>query len=48
MDLYHIYSVTKYKYAGVTDERNAPAVDRQGRLDQLEALHISFLNMKRG
>jgi hypothetical protein len=49
MVLYHIYSVIKYKYVGVTDVRNALAVDRQGRLDhllpsldQLEALQISF------
>jgi hypothetical protein len=26
MDLYHIYSAIKYKYAGVTDERNALAL----------------------
>jgi hypothetical protein len=33
MDLYHIYSVIKYKYAGVISDRNALAVDRQRRLD---------------
>jgi hypothetical protein len=38
----------KYKYVGVTNERNTPPVDRQGRLDylppldQLEALQIFF------
>jgi hypothetical protein len=26
MDLYHIYSIIKYKYVGVTDERNALAL----------------------
>jgi hypothetical protein len=53
MDLYHIYSVTKY--SGVTDERDALAVDREHRLDhllpsseQLEALQISFENKERG
>jgi hypothetical protein len=34
MDLYHIYSVINYKYIDVTDERNALALDRQGRLDR--------------
>jgi hypothetical protein len=34
-DLYHIHSVTKYKYIGVTDERIALAVDCQGQLDLL-------------
>jgi hypothetical protein len=29
MDLYHIYSVIKYKYVGINDKRNALAVDRQ-------------------
>jgi hypothetical protein len=49
MDLYHIYCVIKYEYVGVSDERNALAVDRQGRLDhplssldQLEALPVLF------
>jgi hypothetical protein len=49
MNLYHIYSVIKCKYVGITDEKNALAVDHQGRLDhllpsldQLKALEISF------
>jgi hypothetical protein len=29
MDVYHIYSVKKYKYIAITDERNALAVDPQ-------------------
>jgi hypothetical protein len=31
MDLYHTYSVIKYKYIGITDERNALAVDGQSQ-----------------
>jgi hypothetical protein len=49
MDLKHIYSVINYEYEGLTDERTAPAVDHQGRLnhhlppsDQPGALQISF------
>jgi hypothetical protein len=49
MDLYHIYSVIKYEYVGVTDKRNTLAVDHQGQvnhplpsMDQLEALQILF------
>jgi hypothetical protein len=54
MDLYHIYSVIKYKHIGITDKRNALAMDGQGQLDhlpsldQLEALHISFKIKKEG
>lgn len=33
MDLYHFYSVIKFKYVGVTDERNILTVDLQGLLD---------------
>jgi hypothetical protein len=40
MDLYQIYSVMAYKYIGVTDERNALAVDCQGELDH----HLPHLN----
>jgi hypothetical protein len=49
MDLYHIYSVVKYKYIGITHERNSLAGDHKGQLGHhllslywLEALHISF------
>jgi hypothetical protein len=35
MDSYHIYSAMKYKYVGITDERNALTVDREDRLDHL-------------
>jgi hypothetical protein len=49
MDLCHIYSVIKYKYIGITGERNALATDHHGRLDHLlpslnhlEALQVSF------
>jgi hypothetical protein len=43
MDLYHIYySVIKHKYAGITDQRNALAVDHKGWLDQVKVLQISF------
>jgi hypothetical protein len=30
MDLYHIHSVIKHKYEGVTEDRKAPPVDREG------------------
>jgi hypothetical protein len=39
MDLYNIYSVIKYKYAGVTDERNVLAVDYYGQLHH----HLPYL-----
>jgi hypothetical protein len=32
MDSYHIYSVIKYKFECVTDERTSLGVDRQGQL----------------
>jgi hypothetical protein len=35
MDLYHIYSVIKYKYMSIADEVSALPVDHQGRLDHL-------------
>jgi hypothetical protein len=38
--LYHIYSAIKYKYIGVTDERNALAVDHEGRPDH----HLHNIN----
>jgi hypothetical protein len=54
-DLYHIYSLIKYKYFGVTEERDALAVVHQCRLDHhlpfsdlLEAPQISFSNNKGG
>jgi hypothetical protein len=33
MNLYNIYSLIHYNYVGVTDERNALAVDPLGWLD---------------
>jgi hypothetical protein len=35
LDLYHIYSIIKYKYFGVTEEKDSLAVVHQGRLDHL-------------
>jgi hypothetical protein len=49
VDLYHIYSVIKYTYIHVTDEKNSQAIDRQvqlehilSSLDQMEVFQIYF------
>jgi hypothetical protein len=49
MDFYHIYSVIKYKYVGVSDERNAlvllqcrgPYLNRTNSRTWLFMLHFS-------
>jgi hypothetical protein len=55
MDLYHVYSVIKYKYVDVTDEKDTLGAVCEGRLnhllqpsDRFETLPIYFLNKRGG